>query len=189
MMGMAHILRVPLVFFGLVLLLFGLWDLVTPRARFVKSNPPAGASIGDPPAVVTVKFSNKLASESSIDVTSTIKLLPSGEFEYLAGKSVVLKSAIDRADPSGKSIRADLQPDLHKGLYWLNWRTTTAGWRTVSYGKTAFAVGMTVPDHITRNMDGPIWERNYQYRSRRAALIAGVVMLALALYTQMRSRR
>ena len=188
-MRIPHILRVPLVLFGLALLLLGLWDLIVPRARFGKSNPPAGASIGNPPAAVTVNFTHQLASESSIDVTSTIKLLPSGEFEYLAGKSVVLKSAIDRADPSGKSIRADLQPDLHKGLYWLNWRTTTAGWRTVNYGKTPFAVGMTVPDHITRDMDGPIWERNYQYRSRRAALIAGVVMLALALYLQMRSRR
>ena len=187
-MGIAHFLRAPLCFLGLALLLFGLWDLVTPRARFVKSIPPAGASIGDPPAAVTVKFSNKLASESSIEVTSTIKLLPSGEKEYLAGKSVVLKSEIDRGDPTGESIRADLQADLHKGLYWVNWRTTTAGWRTVSYGKTPFGVGMTVPDHLTRDMDGPIWERNYQYRSRRAALVGGVVMLALGLFLQMKGR-
>ena len=188
MIGIAHILRVPLILFGLALLLFGLWDLVTPRARFVRSNPPAAASIGHPPSAVTVEFSNKLASESSIDVTSTIKLLPSGESEYLAGKSVVVKSGIDRADLTGKSIRADLQADLHKGLYWVNWRTTTAGWRTVSYGKTPFGVGMTVPDHLTRDMDGPIWERNYQYRSRRAALFGGVLMLALSLFLQMRSR-
>lgn len=184
MMGIAYVLRVPLVFVGLALLLFGLWDLVTPRARFVKSNPPAGASIGNSPAAVTVSFTNKLASESNIDVTSTIKLLPSGETEYLAGKSVVLKSQIDRADPSGKSIRADLQPDLHKGLYWVNWRTTTAGWRSVSYGKTPFGVGMTIPAYITRDMDGPIWERNYQYRSRRVALIGGVLLIVLGLLPQ-----
>ena len=81
MIGIAYILRIPLVFLGLALLLFGLWDVVTPRARFVKSNPPAGASIGNPPAALTVNFTNKLASESRIDVTSTIKLLPSGESE------------------------------------------------------------------------------------------------------------
>ena len=189
MIGIAHILRVPLILLGLAFFLFGMWDLLVPRAQFVKSTPPAGASIGDPPASVTINFSNKLAPESSIDVTSTVKLLPSGEKEYLAGKSLVLKSEIDRADPTGKSIRADLQADLHKGLYWVNWRTTTAGWRTVSYGKTPFGVGMTVPDHITRDMDGPIWERHYQYRSRRAALIGGVLMIALGLFVQMNKQQ
>lgn len=177
-----QVLRVLLLFFGLALLLFGLWDLLVPRARFVNSNPPAGAVIDDAPSAVTVSFSNKLAAESRIDVSSTVELLPSGEKEYLRGGSVVLKSGIDPGDPSGKSLRADLQPGLHKGLYWVSWTTKVAGWRTISYGKTAFGVGMEVPDHITEDMGGTTWERTYQYRSRRAALIGGVVLIALGLF-------
>jgi len=173
--------RVVVIFFGLALLLFGVLDLVTPRARFVNSNPPAGAIIAEPASVVIVNFSNKLARESTMDVTSTIRLLPSGEKDYLDGSSVVMKSGIDPGDPGGKSMRADLRPGLHKGLYWVTWRTTSAGWRTITYGKTYFAVGMPVPEDITRDMDGAIWERNYQWRSRRAAIVGGVVMIALGL--------
>ena len=179
------IIRVVLVFFGLALLLFGVWDLVTPRARFVNSNPPPSAIIVLPPSAVTINFSNKLAPESSMDVTSTMELLPSGETEYLDGRSVVMKWGIDPGDPSGKSLRADLRPGLHKGLYWVNWRTT-AGWRSITYGKTPFTVGMPVPDYITRDMDGTIWERTYEWRRRRAAIVGGVVMIALGMFLWMR---
>lgn len=181
--------RVVLVFFGLALLLFGAWDLLVPRARFVNSNPPAGAIIADPPSAVIINFSNKLALESHMEVTSTIELLPSGETEYLDGRSVVMKSGIDPGDPGGKSMRADLRPGLHKGLYWVTWRTTSAGWRTITYGKTYFSVGMPVPEAITRDMDGTILERNYQWRSRRAAVVGGVVMIALGLFLQMRKQQ
>ena len=113
--------RAVLILFGAVLLIFGLWDLVTPRARFVNSNPPAGAVIAEPPSVVIVNFSNKLAVESTMDVTSTIRLLPNGEVEYLKGGSVVMKSQIDPGDPESNSMRADLRSGLHKGVYWISW--------------------------------------------------------------------
>jgi hypothetical protein len=174
--------RVILIFFGVALLLFGLWDLLVPRARFVSSNPQPGAVIVDAPSFVTVSFTNKLNSQSRIDVTSTIELLPSGEQDFLRGGSVMVKSEIDPADPSGRSLRAHLQPGLHKGLYWVNWTTQAAGWRTVSYGKTAFGAGMNVPEHLTKDMNGIVWERNYQYRSRRAALVGGLILVVLALF-------
>lgn len=176
------ILRGLLVLCGLALLLFGVFDLVVPRARFVSSNPPAAAVVDEPPSALILNFSNKLAAESTMDVTSTIKLLPSGEMDYLAGKSVVISSGIDSGDASGKSMRADLQTGLHEGLYWINWRTTTAGWRSITYGKTYFSVGMSAPQTITRDMGGTIWERHYQWRSRRAAMLGGVVMIALGLF-------
>lgn len=174
--------RVVLILFGAVLLIFGLWDLVTPRARFVNSNPPAGAVIVEPPSVVIVNFSNKLAAESTMDVTSTIRLLPNGEVEYLDGSSVVMKSQIDPGDPGGKSMRADLRPGLHKGLYWISWQTKSASWGAISYGKTYFTVGMPVPAGVTRDMQGAIWERNYQWRMRRSALVGGIVMIVLGLF-------
>ena len=176
-----QILRGLLLFLGLGLLLFGLWDLLVPRAHFVNSNPAAGAVIEAPPSSVTVSFTNKLAAESRIDVTSTVKLLPSGEREYLYGRSVITKSEIDPGDASGKTLRADLQPGLHKGLYWVSWTSKVAGWRTISYGKTGFGVGMGVPANLTEDMGGTVWERNYDFRGRRAALIGGVVLLVLSL--------
>jgi methionine-rich copper-binding protein CopC len=175
------ILRIVVIVFGLALLLFGALDLVIPRAQFVNSNPSAGAIIAEPPPAVILNFSNKLAHESTMDVTSTIRLLPSGEIDYLEERSVVMKSGIDAGDPGGKSMRTDLRPGLQNGLYWVSWRTTTAGWRTVTYGKTYFTVGMPVPEDITDNMNGIIWKRNYQWRGRRAAILGGIVMIALGL--------
>jgi methionine-rich copper-binding protein CopC len=185
MIAIHLILRVVVIFFGLALLLFGVVDLLIPHARFVNSNPPAGAVISEPPSAVILNFSNKLASESAMDVTSTIRLLPSGEREYLDGRSVVMKSGIDPSDAGSKSMRADLRPGLHKGLYWVNWSTTAAGWRSITYGKTYFTVGMDVPEGITDGMDGTIWERTYQWRSRRAAIVGGAVMIALGLFMWM----
>ncbi len=170
------------IFFGVALLLFGLLDLVVPHARFVSSNPPAGAIIAEPPSKVSITFSNRLAPESNMDVTSTIRLLPSGETDHLDGGSVVTSAGIDPVDSTGKSMRANLRPGLHKGLYFVNWRTTTAGWRTVTYGRTAFGVGMVIPDHITRDMSGNIWERTYDWRGRRGAIVGGVVMIGLGLF-------
>ena len=176
------ILRVVVVLFGVALLLFGVLDQITPRARLVISNPSAGAIIPEPPSAVILNFSNQLAPESTMDVTSTIRLLASGEMEFLDGSSVILKSGIDPTDAGGKSMRADLRPGLHQGLYWVNWRTTTARWKTVTYGKTYFAVGMPIPQDVTRDMKGTIRERNYQWRSRRSAIVGGVVMIALGFF-------
>jgi methionine-rich copper-binding protein CopC len=177
-----QIFRALALFFGLVLLLFGLWDLLVPRARFVNSNPAAGAVIDVPPSSVAVSFTNKLDPESRINVTSTIELLPSGEHEYLAGGSVITKSEIDPGDASGKTLRAHLRPGLHKGIYWVSWTTKVSGWGSISNGTTVFGVGMKVPEHLTEDMDGATRERNYQHRGRRAALIGGVVMLVLGLF-------
>jgi len=109
-----------------------------------------------------------------------VRLSPSGEVDYLDGRSVVISSGLNAGDPSGRSMRAELRPGLHKGLHFVNWRTKSAGWRAITCGKTHFGVGMPVPEYITRD-SGAIWERNYNYRGRRAALIGGVAMIALAV--------
>ncbi|HEX6730116.1 MAG TPA: copper resistance protein CopC [Pyrinomonadaceae bacterium] len=182
MMITQQIVRALSIFFGIVLLLFGVWGLLVPRAHFVDSTPAAGGIVDVPPSTVSVSLTNKLDPESRIDVTSTIELLPSGEHEYLDGRSVITRSEIDPGDSSGKTLRAHLQPGLHKGLYWVSWNSKVAGWRTISYGKTVFGVGMNVPADLTEDMGGTVWERNYQHRGRRAALIGGVIMLALGLF-------
>src|SRR4030095_986834 len=178
---MQQIYSAILIALGLVLLGFGAWDLVVPRARFVNSNPPPGGIINAVPSVVTVNFSNKLHSDSKIDVTSTIELLPSGEKEFLKGGSVVMNFEIDPTDQSGQTLRAHLRPGLHRGLYYIHWTTKTAGWRTITNSATSFGVWMNVAESVTKSMGGRIRERNYDYRDRRAALLGGVVLLALAL--------
>ncbi|MGH9960343.1 MAG: copper resistance CopC family protein, partial [Pyrinomonadaceae bacterium] len=174
------ILLVVSLIFGLTLLLFGLGDLLIPRARFVSSSPEPGATVAAPPTRVIVRFSNDLSMESQVDVVSTVRVLPSGEHEHLNGKSVIVSSGIDADDPSGKSMRADLRPDLHPGLYFINWRTSSAGWKAMTFGRTSFGVGMPVPEHITRDLGGKVLERTNRWRGRRAALIGGVILLALA---------
>lgn len=183
------ILRVALIIMGLALLLFGLAGLLVPRALFVGSNPAPGSVVNEVPVAVSIIFSEKLAAGSTMDVTSTVKRLPSGEIEYLVGSSVVTHSGIDPNDASGKTLRAELQPNLHQGLYWVNWRTTAAGWRTVAYGQTVFGVGMPIPEHTTKDMDGAKWERAYQWRSGRATLVGGVIMIVLGLFLPSRKRR
>jgi hypothetical protein len=70
-----------------------------------------------------------------------IRLLPSGEFDYLKGSSVVADSRIDPNDASGRTMRANLQPNLHRGLYWVSWNTTTDGWRSVTLWQDCFRRG------------------------------------------------
>jgi methionine-rich copper-binding protein CopC len=189
MIGTHLIARAVVIVLGLLILIFGLVDLIIPRARFVNSNPPAASIIAEPPSAVTLNFSNKLAQESTMDVTSTIRLSATGQKEYLDGSSVVTKSEINQADPGSSSLRAELKPEMHKGLYWVNWRTTAAGWRTVTYGKTYFTVGMPMPEGLADDMRGPIWEHNYQWRSKRAAIVGGAVMIALGLFMRIERRQ
>ena len=169
--------RVLLFLFGVALLVFGGVSMLVPRARFVSSTPPAGTTVADPPGVAVVNFNNKLSTESTIDVVSTMRLSPSGEVEYLDGSSVMVSSALNAEDPTGRSMRADLKPGLHHGLYFIHWRTKSEGWGFISYGKTHFAVGVPVPEHIKRY--GAIWEQSSGYRGHRAALIGGIFMIAL----------
>ena len=92
------IARVLLFVLGVAFILFGIADVLVPHARFVDSNPPAAAIVAEPPSAVIVTFSNKLTPESTMDVTSTVRLLPSGELDYLDGSSVVMESGIDPTD-------------------------------------------------------------------------------------------
>lgn len=171
-----------LIFLGAVLVIFGLYDLLVPRARFASSSPEPGSTITALPTSIVVKFSNELDPESTLDVVSTIRLLPSGETDYTDGKSLVRSAGLDVDDPSRKTMRAELRPGLPNGLYVVNWRTKSARWRAITFGRFYFGAGMAVPEHITRDMSGTIWERTYEQRSRRGALAGGLLLVALGLF-------
>ena len=172
------IIRAALLFFGSVMLLFGACDLLAPRARYVSSSPEPGAALAAPPASVTISFSDELAPESDIAVASTITLPPSGGPVYADGKRFTA-SGPDPGDSRGRTLRADLEPGLPRGLYWVQWRAVAARGKAERLGMFCFGAGMPVPADITRDMPGALGEWDNKRRGRRAALLGGVLLVAL----------
>jgi methionine-rich copper-binding protein CopC len=176
----SQIIRALLLFFGSLLLLFGAWELLAPRARYVSSHPAPGAALAAPPQEVLVSFSNELTPESNISVTSTVTLSPSGEKEYSGGKRFTATGP-DPRDPQRRTLRVELEPGEPAGLYWVQWKAVAARGKSQRFGRLCFGAGMTVPDHITRDMPGALREWNYRWRERRAALLGGLLLVALGV--------
>lgn len=172
------IIRVVLLFFGSIMLLFGVYDLVVPRARYVNSSPTPGAELVALPASLSVSFSDELAPESSIGVVSTITLSTSGEKVYSDGRKFTVAGP-DPGDPQHRTLRAALEPGLPGGLYWVEWTAVAARGKSKRFGRFCFGAGMPVPPEITRDGAGALWERDYKWRGNRAALIGGVLLMAL----------
>lgn len=171
------IIRVLLLFFGSVMLLFGMYQLIAPRASFVNSTPAPGAELAAVPTSVTVGFSDQLAPESTIGVISTITLSPSGEKVYSDGKKFNAAGP-DPGDPQQRTLRAVLEPGLPGGLYWVEWTAVAARGKSKRYGRFCFAAEMPVPPDITRD-SGALWERDYRWRGNRAALLGGVLLIGM----------
>ena len=175
------IIRTLLLLMGAGALLFGLWQQLVPRARYVSSSPAPGASLATSPPSIVVRFSNQLNTTSEISVVSTITLSPSGETIYGDGPRFSAKGP-DPHDSLGETMRVDLSPELPRGLYWVQWTTESVRGRARSSGRFCYAVGMTVPDHITRDGPGGLLERDYKWREYRATLVAGVLLVALGVF-------
>lgn len=169
------------------MLLFGVYDLLTPRARYVNSSPAPGAELAAVPTSVTVGFSDELAPESTISVTSTITLSPSGEKVYLDGKKFTAAGP-DPSDPQHRTLRAVVEPGLPGGLYWVDWTAVAARGKSKRFGRFCFGAGMPVPPDITRD-SGALWERDYKWRGNRAALIGGVLLIGLGTLLPRMMRR
>ena len=182
------IIRVLLLFFGFVMLLFGACDLMKPRARYVTSTPAPGTEIAAVPASVTVSFSDELAPESTIAVTSTITLSPSGERVYADGKKFTAAGP-EAGDPQNRTLRAVLEPGLPGGLYWVEWTAVAARGKSKRFGRFSFGAGMPVPPNTSRDEGSALRERDYKWRGSRAELVGGVLLIALgALLPRMPQR-
>ncbi len=176
-----QIVRALLLFFGAVMLLFGVWQQLEPRANYVSSSPEPGATLATAPDGVTISFSNELTAESEVSVASTITLSPSGETIYGDGKRFTARGA-NRHDSMGRTLHVDLDPGLPRGLYWVRWTAVAVRGRARRSGRLCYAVGMPVPEHVTRDMPGALDERNYRWREHRATLLSGVLLLALGVF-------
>lgn len=182
------IIRVLLLFFGSVMLLFGACDLMAPRARYVSSTPAPGTQIAAVPASVTVSFSDQLAPESTIAVTSTITLSPSGERVYADGKKFTAAGP-DSSDSQNRTLRAVLEPGLPAGLYWVEWTAVAARGKSKRFGRFSFGAGMPVPPDTRRDEGSALWERDYKWRGNRAALLGGVLLIAMGALLPRMPRR
>jgi len=175
-----NLLRASLLSLGaLSLFCWAVYHLV-PRARYVASNPQPGAILQTPPDNVSISFSNELTRNSEISVTSTITLSPSGEALYGNGK-VFTATGPDSHDPLRQTLRVDLDSRLAKGFYWVKWRTTATRGGAQRYGTFCFAVGMPIPDNITRQSPGGFREESPRFRDYRAVLLGGLCLLAFGV--------
>lgn len=174
-------IRLSLLVMGSVLLLFGLWNWLIPRARYVTSNPRPGAMVATTPSAVTVDFSEELDVTSRISVASTITLSAAGERIYGDGKRFIVNGPAAH-DSTHRTLYVALDPDLPTGLYWVQWNAVAARGKSQRSGSFCYGVGMSVPDDIMRDMPGAIYERNYRFRDHRAVVLGGLLLVGLGLF-------
>ena len=177
--------RMLLALLGVSMLLVTIPDVIAPRVRYRQSRPEPASVIATPPAEVIVRFSGELTQESTIRVASTVSVLPSGEWSYSGGKNVVAESGLDPNDPSHRSLRAVLRPRLPNGLYRVDWSTVAARGKAQRSGCYYFGVGMPVPASVTRDVGGPLRERDiypyYEDVTPQAIALTGILLIALAI--------
>jgi hypothetical protein len=133
-----------------------------------------------PPDEIVLRFSESMGEQSSVALSSTITLTPSGEETYGTGGTIA-RAGPDRADPTRRTLRLGPGRRLPRGLYWVQWRTVAARSRAERSGTYCFAVGMPIPEHIRRDFPDGRRERDMRQRGRTAALAGGVILIALGL--------
>ena len=177
-MASASLIRASLLLLGFVLLCAGAWDRFVPRAHYESSIPAAGAVLDQVPEFVMVQFSDELDRNSEISVASTITLKSNGEKVFEDGKP---SESHGPSVENPKALKVALPADTGKGLYWVRWKAVAARGKATRFGLLCFAVGMPVPEHVTRDMPGALSERNYRERDYRAVLLGGILLLVLGI--------
>jgi methionine-rich copper-binding protein CopC len=178
------IIRTFLALFGLSMLLVTIGDALVPHARYRQSQPEPASILATPPTEVTLRFSREVMPDSKIGVVSTVSILPSGEWSYSGGDDVVAQAGFDPNDPSHQSLRAVLWRGLPNGLYRVDWHTVAARGKAERFACYYFGVGMSVPESVTRDLGGPLRERDVYDTdevSPRAVAFVGILLIALAI--------
>lgn len=178
--------RTFLICLGIIMSLFGLNDIFTPRAHFISSNPEPGKSLYAAPTAVTVTFSDELAPESTISVVTTVTLKPTGDLSYSGGEKVSTSSAIDIYDAQHRSLKAILMLELPNGLYRVDWTAIAAKNKAGRFGSYYYAAGMAVPDHIMSEGKNSLQEEDINYFDERnlpeSAVFAGLLLVLIGAF-------
>ena len=178
--------RTVLAIFGALMLWSGLAQRPTPLARYVSSDPEPGATLASAPSTVTVAFSGDLGPESAIDVTQAVALSAAGDTSHLE-REVTAASGVDADRPT--TLRAALEPGLTSGIYVVDWRVLDPRGNAQRVGSFRFGVGMPVPEGRSYHESDEPDERNSQRRRRRAPLLAGILLIGLAVIIPYLPRR
>jgi methionine-rich copper-binding protein CopC len=181
------LLRRMLVGWGSILFLFGAYQLLRPKARYIESDPRPGTILQSPPTTVTVTFSESLSADSRIGVYPSIVFSPSGERSYGSGDlKVVSGLALD--DPRGRTLRAVLGEGVASGRYRVRWSVIPARGAASRHGHFEFTAG-NVPDDVIRGMEHELTERDTRWRGHRSAVLGGIILIALGLVFPLLPRR
>jgi methionine-rich copper-binding protein CopC len=171
---------------GLILSIFGLNEVFTPRAHFIASNPGPGKSLYAPLTAVTVTFSDDLAPESTISVVTTATLKPSGDLSYSGGEKVSTSSAIDIYDPQHRTLKAILMLEPPNGLYRVEWTAIAAKNKAGRFGSFYYAASMAIPDHILREGKNSLMEEDINYFDEinlpESAVFAGSILVLIGVF-------
>jgi len=165
---------------GVLLLSFALWNWLVPRAHFVSSTPQPGAVLNDSPSEIVIQFSDDLAEESTASVASTITVSTTGNREFGDGKRFFGQGP-RLEDRERRAIHIRLDPNLPKGLYWVQWTAIAGRGGAQRSGRYCYAVGMKIPQDIVRDEPNGFFERDYRYRNNRAVLAGGILLVGLGL--------
>jgi methionine-rich copper-binding protein CopC len=177
-----------LIALGLLMVFMAVNDWLKLRARYVSSQPGPGTTVAAPPATVIIRFSEGLDSSSTITVRSTVTLTPSGD-ETPSGRDVTTRSGVDVTDPQERSLRAELQTGLPRGLYRVEWHAVAARGKAWRYGVFYFGIGMPAPAHVFGFRGGPLYERDGGLgvrvrggrHTRVQLLLSGIFLISLGL--------
>ena len=156
-----------------------------PLARYVSSDPEPGATLTAAPSTVTVTFSDELGPASTIDVTQAVAVSSSGDTAQRENE-VTAMAGVDANRPT--TLRAALEPGLENGLYLVEWRVSGPRDNGQRTGSFRFGVGIPVLEGASyHESDEP--ERNTHRRRRRAPLLAGLLLIGLAVIIPYLPRR
>jgi methionine-rich copper-binding protein CopC len=184
--AMGSIGRIVLFVSGALVLWLGACELAAPRPRYVSSSPSPGGSVPWPPAAVIVGFDRALDPASTISVQRTL-----GTGGSPNGSSAVVDrvSRLGSEDPADRSLKAGLRRDVGTGIYRVDWRVISMNRGDARSGSFYFGIGMPVPKDLVGRAGAPFRERDAGARQLRGALLAGLALVALAVFLPRLARR
>jgi methionine-rich copper-binding protein CopC len=139
--------------FLLSLWAFSVPDLAHGHARYIRSEPPFGALLKEPPNQVTIWFTQELASTGN-----QIKVM-----DQMGRRMEVDEAKVSFDDPKSMSVSVGIDP-LPPGVYLVEWNSVSAEDKDVLEGSFTFSVAGSEP-----------WAKD------RGNIVLPVVSLALSI--------
>lgn len=180
-----NIIRALLLVLGAIMLIFGLWYQLAPRARYVESSPKPNSVHSGSPDNVTINFNRELSADSRMNVLSIITMSASGEEIHKTEKLY----SVNGPDPNGasrKTLRVDVSSELPSGVYSVQWTVMPRHLGVRSHGMFYFGVGMPLPSYFMDGSPRGVYEQYWARRRHRATLIAGVILLVMGCFVPSR---